>query len=470
MISFPHLWSSVFVKNGHKEFVAACLERSRQVPLDVHLDMTYGNDCSYCGTHRCICFDWGSGTEASEINLCPHRTAIVPLRSSHHTERIRKLDIHLTIIDDFEGLADHIFSSALDDLKFCALSLPSLQTLSLSMHFDFDWYDPLFVDFPGDMFGWDTSPPANLHHLILHGCYGGPILSLQNVTSFELTGESEHCSMVINPRTLLQFISGNPSLASLTLAHCRFPDRSKLPSVIPVELPRLKTVWLTNIWQSPSFPCLIEIPALKSLSSLHLSAQQRGGYVGDFQIHAQGADGFQLFIDSVDHGWGESADEKLTLDWIGITRNADPRPSFVRLGGEGDYFGGEHGLDASQLPLFVNAEVLEISASFAENWYPNLWDDLKKIGPQLTTLRLEVAEWMDTEAEWVDTEVAEIFAGSVKEVVKARLEKGMPLKGLERMRFEGMSEEDERESERLWKEFRASLDIDQYIAHSVING
>ena len=115
LISSPHLWSSVFVKNGHEEFAAACLERSRQVPLDVHLDMTYGNDCGYCGTHRCICFDWGSETEPSEIHLCPHRTAIVPLRSSHHTERIRKLDIHLTIIDDFEGLADHIFSSALDD-------------------------------------------------------------------------------------------------------------------------------------------------------------------------------------------------------------------------------------------------------------------------------------------------------------------------------------------------------------------
>ena len=453
LISFPHLWSSVFVKNDRKEFVAASLERSRQVPLDVHLDMSYGDDCGYCGLHSCRCFEWG---QVNQRSLCPHRTVILPLLNNHHTERIRNLDIQLTVVDDFEGSADHIFKSALDDLKFCALSLPSLETLGLSMHFDFDWFDPPFVHFPGDMFGWDTSPPANLRHLILRGCFGGPVLSLQNVTSFELTG-SKYCSMYISPHTLLQFISGNPSLESLTLAHCIFPDHPQLPRVIPVKLSQLKTVRLTNIYQSPSFPCLIEIPALKSLSSLHTSAQRRGGRIRDFRIHARGPNEFQLSIDALDLGFGESAEEKLTLDWVGITGNADPLPSFVRLEREYIYPEKDYGLDVSHLPLFVNAKILEISATFADRWYFNLWDDLKKIGPQLTTLRLEVAEWMDTGE-------TEMFVGTVKEFVKARLEKSMPLKGLERMRFEGMSEEDDRKSERLWKEFRASLDIDQYLA------
>ena len=225
----------------------------------------------------------------------------------------------------------------------------------------------------------------------------------------------------------------------------------------PIELPLLKTVRLTNIHRSHDFPCLIEIPALKSLSSLHISAQRRGGYTGDFRIHAQGDDGFQLSINALDLGFGESAEEKLTLDWVGITGNADPLPSFVRLEREYIYPERDYGLDVSHLPLFVNAKILEISATFADRWYFNLWDDLKKIGPQLTTLRLEVTGWMNTE----DTEM---FAGSVKEFVKARLEKGISLKRLERMRFEGMSEEDERKSERLWEEFRASLDIDQYLA------
>ena len=457
LISFPHLWSSVFVKKGHKEFVAACLERSRQVPLDVHLDMTYGDDCGYCGIRSCRCLELGPSTQVNERNMCHHHTAIFPLLNSRHTERIRNLDTHLTVADDSEGSADYIFRSALGNLKFCASSLPSLETLSFSMHFDFDYFDNISMDFPGDMFCWDTSPPTNLRHLILHGCFGGPILSLQNVTSFELTGESEYCSMDINPHTFLQFISGNPSLASLTLAHCIFPDRSKLPSVIPVDLSQLKTVQLTDIYPLPSFPCLIEIPALKSLTSLHTSSQRRDGFVGDFRIYARGDNGFQISIDVPDFGFGEPVEEKLISDWVDIMHDADPRPSFVRLEREYvDPYTG-YGSDVSHLPLLANAKILEISASFADRWRLNLWDDLKKIGPQLATLCLEVAGWMDTE----DTAM---FADSVKEFVKARLEKGMPLKGLERMKLEGMSEEDERKSERLWKEFRASLDIDQYIA------
>ena len=465
LISFPHLWSSVFVKNDHREFVTTCLERSQRVSLTVHLDMKYVNDRNSREFHDCPCLQWAPSPQFNERNLCPHRTAILPLLNNYHTERVRNLDIHLTIVDDVVESEDHIlFRSALDNLKFCALSLPSLQTLSLSMHFDFDWYDPPFVDFPGDMFGWDTSPPANLRHLILHSCFGGPILSLQNVTSFELTGANENCFMYLDPCTFLQFISGNPSLVSLTLAYCSLPPRSELPRITPVELSRLKTLRLLDVCQRPSFPsqptilpCLIEIPALKSLSSLHFSTQQKGSYVGDFRIHAQGAGGFQLSMDIVELDYGESAEEDLALAWLGITRNANPRLSFVRLEREGANPDNEHNVDASYLPLFVNAKVLEISASFADHWYLNLWDDLKEIGPQLTTLRLEVTQWMDTE-------VTEMFAGSVKEVVKVRLEKGMPLERLERMRFEGMSKEDERKSERLWEEFRASLDIDQYLA------
>ena len=33
LISYPHLWSLIFVKNDHKDFVVACLERSRGTPF-----------------------------------------------------------------------------------------------------------------------------------------------------------------------------------------------------------------------------------------------------------------------------------------------------------------------------------------------------------------------------------------------------------------------------------------------------
>ena len=110
------------------------------------------------------------------------------------------------------------------------------------------------------------------------------------------------------------------------------------------------------------------------------------------------------------------------------------------------------GISVSPLPLFVDAKVLEIGAFFADCWYRYFWEDLEKIRPQLTTLRLDVIEGMDPT-------VAEL----VKWFVKARLREGMPLAVVERMTFEGMDEEDETKAKRLWEEYRASLDIDQYL-------
>ena len=76
---------------------------------------------------------------------------------------------------------------------------------------------------------------------------------------------------------------------------------------------------------------------------------------------------------------------------------------------------------ASLLPLFVNAEVLEISASFTDMYHNfwkkhGFWKDLEGVGPQLTTLRLEITED-------VDRGVAEL----AEKLFDARLQKGMPL-------------------------------------------
>jgi hypothetical protein len=56
------------------------------------------------------------------------------------------------------------------------------------------------------------------------------------------------------------------------------------------------------------------------------------------------------------------------------------------------------------------------------------------------------------------------LAESVEKFAQARLEKGMPLRHLEKMEFEGMSEEDEEKAKKFWEEFRASLKIDEYLA------
>ena len=140
--------------------------------------------------------------------------------------------------------------------------------------------------------------------------------------------------------------------------------------------------------------------------------------------------------------------------WLGVTHGADPSPAFVRFAGERELdWTGERKTEVPPLPLFVNAKVLEIGASFASSWYRNFWEDVGKVGPQLTILRLEVTEGMSPDV-----------AKSVKDLVKARFQKGIPLAKLERMTSEGMGEEDEEKAKKLWEEFRAGLNIDQYFA------
>jgi hypothetical protein len=254
----------------------------------------------------------------------------------------------------------------------------------------------------------------------------------------------------LNQHNFLPFISGSPSLVSLDLSHCSFPDRTQLSRVTPIKLPKLKSLRLTDIYGLPGFPGLVDVPALKTLSSLRISTRQQdssGHHIADFIVRAESDDGFQLLYETPYYN------DELTSDWLGITCNADPSPAFVRFDGHGFDQREENAMKTSPLPLFVNAKVLELGASFVSPWYRDFWRDLENVGPQLTTLRLEVIEGMKP-----------AVAESVKKLAKARLQKGVPLEKLERMTFEDMSEEDEERAKRLWEEFRAGLDVDQYLA------
>ena len=53
LISYPHLWSSVFVKLDHKDFVAACPE-SRGLPSTLHLELVYDKYCTLTTTPAVI--------------------------------------------------------------------------------------------------------------------------------------------------------------------------------------------------------------------------------------------------------------------------------------------------------------------------------------------------------------------------------------------------------------------------------
>ena len=446
MTSYPHLWSSIFVKNDHSDFVAACLERSREIPLDVHLDLKHGDYHDYPDC-TCIRNEWSSGMRINESNPCRYHTTINPLLEVEHIERIRTLDIKLAILDNVaEEGPDQDFEDALDDFELFTFPLPAVESISFSVDHEFDIETHLGL--PKDLFCWVLSPPMKLRHLALDGCYGGPIRAVCNLTSFELSGVLEAFDPIeLNQRTFLPFIAGNKSLVSLSLSHCSFPDRAQLSRVTPITLPELKSLRLMDIYGLPGFPGLIDVPAFKTISSLRISTQKSdvGFYGLDLLVRASSEDGFQL-------SYNTPNSEEVALDWPGVMHDAEPRPTFVRLEGQELDPIEDVQMELSPLPLFVNAKVLEIGASFAGLWYRDFWKDLGKVGPQLTTLRLEVIEGMKP-----------MVAKSVEKFAKARFNKGTPVAKLERMTFEEMNKEDEEKAKKLWEEFRAGLNIDQYL-------
>jgi hypothetical protein len=452
LISYPHLWSSIFVGNSHKGFAATCLERSREAPLTARLDLEHGDYYLESTPVR--------QTDIEGDPSCHYRAMLAPLLEADCIRRIRKLDVHLImeerLKEDGENDPEEIFRGALDDFGFFEFPLPVLENLNFHVIHEVDHKYPL--ELPEGLFGWGSLPPATLRHLALHGCFGGPFQEVRDLTSFELDAYGDTFdpeSMELDQHTFAPFISGNPSLVSLHLVGCSFPDDAWTPPITPAKLLELKSLQLTETHGLPNFPNLVDVPAFKTLSSLRISARKRecsnfGSYLAtdttNFLVRAEGHDGFQLSYQTLDN-------REVASDWLGITRGAGPTPAFVRFEGRERDLTKENEMEVSPLPLFVNAEVLEIGASFASLWYRDFWKDLEKVGPQLTTLRLEIIEGMKSSV-----------AKSVKKLVKARFQKGTPLIKLERMTFEEMSEEDDEEAKKLWEEFRVGLNVDQYLA------
>ena len=234
LISCPHLWSSIFVKLDHKNFVATCLKRSLGVPLTVRLDLNHGKYYHYPGCFR-IRSEWLPAARKGEEDPCRYHTTIRPLLKAIHTRRTRKLDVYLTVVDDVsEDDPDQNFEDALDDFGLFAPPLPVLENLNFYVEHEFDIDSHLVL--PENLFRWGFT--HLLRHLALRGCFGGGIHVVCKLTSFELVGfvfASEPIGL--DQDTFLPFIPGSPCLVSLCLAHCRFPDRAWLSGGTPVKLP-----------------------------------------------------------------------------------------------------------------------------------------------------------------------------------------------------------------------------------------
>ena len=260
----------------------------------MHLDLTNNDSKHHC---TCIWNGWPSRRRADENNPCRYHTTIDLLLEVGHIRRIRKLEVHLVMFNRARHL-DQDFEDALDS-KFFASPLPAIETLNFHIDQRERNTDTL-LKFPRDLFCWGILPPTKLRHLALRGCYNCSIRAVRNLTSLELAGARNAPHM--NQHDFLPFISSNPSLVSLRLSHCTFLDHKQLSRVAPVTLPKLKSLQLMDVYGLPGFPGLIDVPSLRTLSSLLISNLVdiiAYTYSEEFLVRAESDDGFQLSCNSI---------------------------------------------------------------------------------------------------------------------------------------------------------------------------
>lgn len=150
---------------------------------------------------------------------------------------------------------------------------------------------------------------------------------MRHLTSFELVGDPGNPTE-LNQHTFLPFISGSPSVVSLSLSHFTIPYHAPSSQVTPVKLPELKSLRLIGTNDLSDFPSLIDVPGLKTLSSFQISTRRMGSLSPGFLVRAESGDGFHLLYDAPN-------DAEVSLDWFGVEHNANPGPSFVRFEGWG---------------------------------------------------------------------------------------------------------------------------------------
>ena len=156
-------------------------------------------------------------------------------------------------------------------------------------------------------------------------------MAVRNLTSFELAGNAVDFEPIkLDQHTALPFISGSPSLVSLSLSDCIFQDRTKLSQVTPVGLPELDSLRLTGVYGPSGFSRLVKSPGLKEVSSLRILARKSRFLLDstNYLIHPESDDG------SSQLSYGTYDFYKVESGWLDLFYDVDLGwPPFVSGGG-----------------------------------------------------------------------------------------------------------------------------------------
>ena len=265
LLSYPMMWSTLYMKPGDPNLISEWLARSHKVPLTVIAEFTDSYEHPPCRYQDSATASLADG---DELEVCSRHKAVLSLdKLLPHRSRIRNLDILFHSSDPDWNDDDHDDEPTLLYHLFFKETLPNLQRLDFrATHVENDRY---MIPIPGFLFAKKLPRLKELKYL---GVTGGLTRTVKDLTLCEIGYWSESAGpTLIDPEELSVLFSNNKSLKSLTLNWCQITgDSSASTPTSMMDLEFFKIDDFTDDTLQKILHC-IQIPQFKNLDTIHVS-------------------------------------------------------------------------------------------------------------------------------------------------------------------------------------------------------
>ena len=268
LLSYPKMWSTLYMKPGNLTIISVWLARSQNVPLTVIAEFEDEYDHPPCRYQDSV-----TTILACDIPMICHRhKAVLSLnRLLPHRSRIRDLDVSLHLSDPEWDGDTHQDDDEPILLSHCFFreTLPNLQRLNFrAVHVEQNRY---MIPVPDSLFAEDLPCLKELKYL---GVTGGLTGTVKNLTSCEIGDwEGSAGPNIISPENLQKFFNNNKTIKSLTLNNCGFSAcNHQKPTAIPMRDLRFLSIYQPSSGELEPLLDLISLPQFKSLHTVKLSS------------------------------------------------------------------------------------------------------------------------------------------------------------------------------------------------------
>ena len=270
LLSYPGMWSTVYMKPGDPTVISEWLARSQKVPLTVVAEFSDSYEHPPCRYQ-----DLATATLAgsNDPGLCPRHQAVLSLdQLLPHRSRIRDLSIRLDSSNPYwndpedeghEGeptlLYHHFFRGTLPNLQHLDFRAAHVQRRRFMIPIP----EPLFV---GGL--------PRLKKLKYLGVTPGLTGMVKNLASCEIGNWSRTAGITfLHPNELQVFFNNNKNVESLTLGdNCEvFHDEPWVPIAIPMTDLKFLKIQCWSSREIEKFLNFIHAPQFKNLDTVQLS-------------------------------------------------------------------------------------------------------------------------------------------------------------------------------------------------------